>query len=357
MRVGIDLYELELVGFLTGKRIELLDGFDLIAEQRHAPGTILIVGGKDLDDIAAHPKRPAIEVAGAAFVLQRHQVGDQLPLIDALSLSKRERHRRVGLDRTDTVDARDRRNDDHVVALEQGAGRAVPHAVDLLVDRGFLLDIRIGPGDIGFGLVVVVIADEILDRVIREEALELAIKLSGQRLVGSKHQRRSLGLFDHLRHGESLPGAGHPKQHLRAVLALHPLDQIRDCLRLVSFWRELGSDHEMLPALGFFRARRAVRRPGPLGEFRAAFAQEALQGLNGRGGSGYTSETREAAVRRRIRGRDFVPFETQGLRQLGIDAQRLCRLCAVAGLRRFVEPPPSGLARPVRCREVSASVE
>jgi hypothetical protein len=68
----------------------------------------------------------------------------------------------------------------------------VAHAVDLLVDRGFLLDIGVGARDIGLGLVVVVIGDEILDRVVGEEALELAVELRRQRLVGREDQRRAL---------------------------------------------------------------------------------------------------------------------------------------------------------------------
>ena len=82
-----------------------------------------------------------------------------------------EGHRRVGLDRADAVDAGDRGDDDHVVALEQRARRRVAHAVDLLVDRRFLLDVGVGARDVGLGLVVVVVGDEILDRVVREERL------------------------------------------------------------------------------------------------------------------------------------------------------------------------------------------
>ena len=59
----------------------------------------------------------------------------------------------------------------------------MPHAVDLLVDRRFFLDKRIGARHIGFGLVVVVIGDKIFHRVVGEEALELAIELRRQRLV------------------------------------------------------------------------------------------------------------------------------------------------------------------------------
>ena len=143
-------------------------------------------------------------------------------------LLEHEGHRRVGLDRADAVDARHRRHDDHVVALEQRARRRVAHAVDLLVDRGSLLDIGVGARDVGLRLVVVVIGDEILDRVVGKEAPELAVELGGQRLVGREDQRRALGLLDHLGHGEGLARAGDAEQHLDAVVALHALDQFAD---------------------------------------------------------------------------------------------------------------------------------
>jgi len=59
----------------------------------------------------------------------------------------------------------------------------VPQAVDLVVDGGVLLDVRVGRGNVSFRLVVVVVADEELDRVLREQLLELAEELPRQGLV------------------------------------------------------------------------------------------------------------------------------------------------------------------------------
>ena len=106
-----------------------------------------------------------------------------------------------------------------VVALEQRPRRRVAHAVDLLVDVGFLLDIGVGARDVGFGLVIVVVGDEIFDRVVGKEALELAVELRRQRLVGREDQRRTLGRLDHFRHGEGLAGAGDAEQHLVALVS------------------------------------------------------------------------------------------------------------------------------------------
>ena len=277
VRVGVDLDEFQLVGLVAGERIEFVDRFQLVAEQRHPPGAVLVVRGEYFDHVAAHPERAAEEIAAGALVLQRHQVGDDLALVDALAALERERHRRIGLDRADAVDARHRRDDDDVVAFEQRARRRVAHAVDLLVDRGFLLDIGVGARDVGLRLVVVVVRDEILDRVVRKERLELAVELRGQRLVRREDQRGALRLLDHLRHREGLARAGDAEQHLGAVVALDALDQVADRLRLVALGLEVGLDDERDAAFGLLRPRRPVWRPRPLGEFRPPLAQQRFQ--------------------------------------------------------------------------------
>ena len=92
----------------------------------------------------------------------------------------------------------------------------------------FLLDVGVGARHVGFGLVVVVVADEVLDRVVGEEALELAVELGGQRLVGGEDQRRALGLLDDLRHGEGLARAGDAEQHLVALAVRDAVDELGD---------------------------------------------------------------------------------------------------------------------------------
>ena len=220
--------------------------------------------------------------------MQRHQVGEQRALVEPLAALDRERHRRIGLDRADAVDARHRGDDDHIVAFEERARRRVAHAVDLLVDRGFLLDIGVGARHVGFRLIVVVIGDEILDGVVGKEGLELAIELRRQRLVRREDQRRALRLLDHLGHGEGLARAGDAEQHLAAVAAPHALDQVGDRLRLIALRLELGLDDERAAAFRLVRPRRPMRRPDSVGavllaEFFAALAQQFLQRVHAGG--------------------------------------------------------------------------
>ena len=140
----------------------------------------------------------------------------------------------VGLGRTDAVDAGDRGHDDHVAPGQQAAGGRVAHLVDLVVDGGVLLDEGVGGGEVGLGLVVVVVGDEVLHGVVREELLELAVELGRQGLVGGEHQGRPAGPGDDVGHGEGLAGAGHAEQDLVPVAALDPGRQFLDGLGLVT---------------------------------------------------------------------------------------------------------------------------
>src|SRR5690606_23879505 len=129
-------------------------------------------------------------------------------------------------------------------------------------DGGFFLDIGVGPRHIGLGLVVVVVGNEILDRVVGEEGLELAIELGGQRLVRRKDQRRALGAGDDLRGGEGLARAGDAEQHLVGLAVLDALDQFGDGGGLVAARLVIGDELERDAAFGFGGPDRAVRLPG-----------------------------------------------------------------------------------------------
>jgi hypothetical protein len=161
---------------LARERVEHADPLHLVAPPLD-PVAGLLVGREDLDGVARDPER----AAGAT-----HLVALVLDVDEAL---QRELHRHLGaavqaqqltlvlLGRSEAVDRRDARDDDDVVAAQQRGGRRVPQPLDLLVDRAVLLDVRVGLGYVRLGLVVVVVADEVLHRVVREEPAELVRQL------------------------------------------------------------------------------------------------------------------------------------------------------------------------------------
>ena len=94
-----------------------------------------------------------------------------------------------------------------------------------LIERVFL-DVDVALRDVRLGLVVVVVADEVVDGVVREEALELLVELGGERLVVGEDERRLAERGDDVGGGERLAGAGGAEQHLEVLAAGEALSRV-----------------------------------------------------------------------------------------------------------------------------------
>ena len=113
----------------------------------------------------------------------------------------------------DTVEAGYTGYDDDVApARKQGRSGAETQLLDLVVDAEVFFDICVSHRQICLRLIVVVIGNEVLDGVVREERLELAVQLCGEGLVVAQDQSRALKFLDDVRHSESLARAGHTEE-------------------------------------------------------------------------------------------------------------------------------------------------
>jgi len=83
------------------------------------------------------------------------------------------------------------------------------HLIDLLIDAGVLLNVSICLRDVGFRLVVIVIADKILYGVFGEKIFEFTIELSGQGFIGCHNKCRFLHPVYDLCNCISLAGPGY----------------------------------------------------------------------------------------------------------------------------------------------------
>ncbi|OPY89290.1 MAG: hypothetical protein A4E73_03119 [Syntrophaceae bacterium PtaU1.Bin231] len=214
MTSGIDRDAPQRLQFSRAERIDDGDRLDRVAEELDAQGPLFLVGRKDLDHVPADAEGAAVEVDVVAFVLNLDEAPQHLVALDLRSFFEEEPHAAVFLRRTQAVDAGNARHDDDVPALQKGTRRGMTELVDLLVDGRVLLDVGVRAGNVGLGLVVVVVTDEILDGVVREKGLELAVELGGQGLVVGDDQRRSPDPLDDLRHGEGLSRSRDPEEHL-----------------------------------------------------------------------------------------------------------------------------------------------
>src|SRR5208283_3085744 len=209
---------------------------------------------------AHHVDRPAADAEAAplqldvvAVVLHPDELLEQGLSRDFLAHREFDDGGPVVLGRAETVDAAHRGDDKNVPSGEERLGRPVPQPVDLLVDGGILFDVEVDLGDIRFGLVVVVVADEVLDRVLGKERSELAHELCRERLVRADDQRRTLEACDHVRHRERLAAARDPEERDELLSPLHPLDDRVDRLGLVALGHEVGLELEL--------PRKRLRRP------------------------------------------------------------------------------------------------
>ena len=99
--------------------------------------------------------------------------------------------------------------------------------VDLFVDGGVFLDVHVGLGDVGLRLVVIVVADEVLHRVVREELLELAVELGRQGLVVGQTRVGTLSLAMTLAMVKVLPEPVTPRSTWWAYPARTPATSLR----------------------------------------------------------------------------------------------------------------------------------
>ena len=124
-----------------------------------------------------NPKGSAVEVEIVALVLKLDQSLENLVSGHFFADVELAGHLPVHIAGADAVDARDRSDDDDVGPGQERIGRGVTHAVDFFVNERIFLDIGVRRRDVGFGLVVVVVADEIVDRAVGEEFFELTVEL------------------------------------------------------------------------------------------------------------------------------------------------------------------------------------
>ena len=218
---------------LAGERVEVRDLLDLVAEHRDAVGR-LGVRRLDLDHVALDAEATPAEQGVVADVLDVDQLPQHHVAVGLLADGEEDDALLVLLRRAEAVDARDGRDDHRVAPLQQVRGGRMPQPVDVVVPGRVLLDVEVGLGHVRLGLVVVVVRDEVLDRVRREELAELVAELGGERLVVRDHERGPLHLLDDPGHRRRLAGAGRAEQRLVALARLERARDLLDRLRLVA---------------------------------------------------------------------------------------------------------------------------
>ena len=219
---------------VSRQRIEQLQSVDFVVEQGDTNRVFGVLGREYVDDVAAHPERPAMEVDFVTLVLHFGKALDDVALPHAVAGTHGQNHFLVFLAVADTVDARDGGHDHAIAPFQQAFGRRQTHLLDMLVDCRVLFDEQIAGRHVGFWLIVVVVGNEILDGILGQEFAKLGIKLCRQRLVRRQHQCRTAAARNDVGHGEGLAGAGDTQQGLVRQTVIQAFKQSRDGFRLVA---------------------------------------------------------------------------------------------------------------------------
>ncbi len=243
MRRGKDRHGVQSLDHIAGQRMEHVERLDLIAEHLDAD-RVLLVHRDDLDRVAADAEVAAREVDVVAVVLHRDELADERVAVVALPHLQRHHRAHVLLGRAEAVDARHGGDDHDVSAAEQRVRRRVPQTLDLGVDRGVLLDEGVGLRDVRLGLVVVVVADEVLDGVVGHELAELVRQLCREGLVVGEHQGRTLHRLDEPRGRGGLAGARRAEEHDVGLACVDARRQLGDRLRLIAARLVVADDLE-----------------------------------------------------------------------------------------------------------------
>ena len=141
---------------------------------------------------------------------------------------------RVTFRLSDAVDGRDGRNQNRVAPLKDAFGGRKTHLLNMLVDSRILFDKEVTRRNIGLRLVVVVVADKVLDGIIREKITHFRIKLSRKRFIRRHNQRGNADSGNDIGHGKGLTGSRNPEKRLSRQALSNPLSEFLNRLSLVA---------------------------------------------------------------------------------------------------------------------------
>ena len=232
---------------VAGEGVDVVEGVDFVAEE-FDPDSGFFVGGDDVDGVAFHPEGAAGEPDVVAFVLDIDEKPEEMIPVDFVTNVQENRAVQVGLGVAEPVDAGHGAHHHDVPAGEEAGGGAVAEPLHIVVDGGVFFYVGVGLGDVGLRLVVVVVADEVFDRVIGEELAEFVGELGGQGFIGRHDEGGALDLFDEPGCSGGFAGAGGPEENDVAFAPVDALGEFGNGGGLVAGGLVVADDFE--PAWG-----------------------------------------------------------------------------------------------------------
>ena len=216
------------------ERVKFTDSVYLIAKELHTNCEFIIIGQVNVHNIPADAELVANEIYIISFILQFNQTCAELITIHLHSRAQTDDHAAVINGIAQRVNAGDTRHNNHVAAFRKCRRSGMAETVNLIIDCAVFFNIGICRRNIGLRLIIVVVADEILHRIVREKAAHLSTDLAGQCFVWFQNKGRTVASGNDVCHGESFAGAGNAEKRLCLIPGLQSFYQRINRLRLVS---------------------------------------------------------------------------------------------------------------------------
>ena len=233
----------------AGQLVHLADAVDFIAEPLDTEYKVAALGRENFQRVAADAEIGAFQGHVIAGILNGHQLLQYLVAVLFHAGAEGDRHSLKFVGTAQAVNAGDRCDDNNVPALRQGSCRGQAQLIDLVIDHRVLGDIGVALGNIGLGLVIIVIGHKIFHCVLREKFLHLAVELACQCLVVGNDQRGLVQCLDDIGHGKGFARTCYAQQGLKLISLFEAPDQVLDRPGLVSGRRIFRMEHKMIHSI------------------------------------------------------------------------------------------------------------
>ena len=214
--------------------IHLGNPVDFVSEKFHPDQIVSALGRINLHTVPSHPETAAAQIHVIPVILYINQFPQNLVPFLYHTGPQGYDHIFIFIRAAQAVNTGNTGHYNNILALRKRCRSGQSQFVNLIIDGGILGNIGIRRRHIGFRLIIIVIAHEILHRILREKFLEFAVKLSGKRFIMSNNQGRLLNLLDDVRHGKCLSGTCDTQQGLELVAFLKSGNKLFNSLRLIA---------------------------------------------------------------------------------------------------------------------------
>ena len=216
------------------QHIYFCNAIDFIPEKFHTNGMLRGADRENFDHIPTDTKRTSFKIQIIAVILHFHQSAQDFIPVLLHAGAQGKHHAVVFLRVTQAINTRNAGNNNNILSLHQRRRGGMAQLINFIIDRGILFDIGIRTWYIRFGLIIIIIADEILHRIFGEELLQLVIKLCRKGFIMRNDQSRLLDFLNDICHREGFARACYPQQSLEFQALLEALRNFFNRLRLIT---------------------------------------------------------------------------------------------------------------------------